>query len=382
MTKEQTEKRNDLITRAEELLNTAKEEKRELKTEEVEEINQIKENVRAIDETAQLAEDIAKFEKKEVKEDKMEEEKRSIEAQEEAAFDAFIRGTVNERSGELTPASGSGQAVIPTTIANRIVKKVYDICPILARSTHYNVKGTLELPLYDETSSHDNITVAYASEFSALTSHSGAFSTVSLTGFLAGALTKISRSLINNAQFNIVNFVVDEMAEAIARFIEKELLYGTTNKISGLAGGVTLSQTAASASAITADEIVKVHDKIKDRFQNDAIWIMSSATRTALRLLKDNQGVYLLNDDISSPFGSRLLGKPVFVSDNMDDIATGKTVIFYGDMKGLVTKFDEQINIDVLREHYAPEHAVGVVGWFELDAKVWDAQRIAKLVMA
>ena len=109
---------------------------------------------------------------------------------------------------------------------------------------------------------------------------------------------------------------------------------------------------------------------------------MSSATRTALRLLKGKDGNYLLNDDISSPFGTTLLGKPVYVSDNMPEIATGKTAIYYGDMAGLATKFSEDINIQVLREKYADEHATGVVGWFEFDAKVEDAQKIARLVMA
>ena len=111
------------------------------------------------------------------------------------------------------------------------------------------------------------------------------------------------------------------MAEHIARFIEGELLNGTQNKVAGLST-LTNAVTAQSASAITADEVVKLHDAIKDRYQSDAMFIMSPATRTALRLLKDEMGRYLLQDDISAPFGKTLLGKPVYVSDNMPDIAT------------------------------------------------------------
>lgn len=109
---------------------------------------------------------------------------------------------------------------------------------------------------------------------------------------------------------------------------------------------------------------------------------MSSNTRTALRLLKDGNQRYLFNDDVTSPFGTTLLGKPVYVSDNMADIGTGKTVIYYGDFSGLAVKISENISIDVLREKYATEHAVGVVGYMEIDAKVENAQKIAKLVMA
>ena len=382
--KELTEKKNDLITRAEEKLNQAKEEKRELTEEEMAELTEIRDNVNRIDKEIDLREDLEKMDKKEKPmEEKVladKEQEKAVEEQETRAFEDYVRGVVShERTNNLTPATGSGAALIPTTIANRIIKKVYDISPILARSTRYNVKGTLDLPFYDTSST--SILVAYQSEFTPLTSNSGAFDSIQLTGFLAGALTKISRSLINNAQFDVTSFIVDDMAYSIARFIEGELLNGTENKVAGLSN-LTNSLTAASASAITADEVVQLKDKVKDVYQNDAIWVMSPATRTALRLLKDDVGRYLLQDDITAPFGTTLLGKPVYVSDNMSDMAAGKTAIFYGDIKGLATKFSEDINIEVLREKYADEHAIGVISWFEFDAKVEDAQKIAKLVMA
>lgn len=380
--KELTEKKNDLITRYETVLNQAKLETRELTEDEAAELAEIRDNVRKIVASLELDKDLEEMEKKEeevpTEEEETVEETRSIEMQERALFEEYLRGTINERNGELTPASGSAGAVIPTSIANMIIKKVYDICPVLERSLRFNVKGNLEIPVYPADS--DKITVAYQTEFSALSSSSGKFTTVSLGGFLAGALTKVSRSLINNAQFDIVAFVVDEMATQIALFIEGELLHGTTNKVEGLSG-LNNGITAASATAITADEVVKLHDAIKDQYQQNAIWIMSSATRTALRTLKSNDGHYYLNDDVSTPFGVTLLGKPVYVSDNMDDIAAGKVVIYYGDMKGLATKFSEEINIQVLRERYADEHADGVIGWFEFDSKVVNEQAIAKLTM-
>jgi HK97 family phage major capsid protein len=380
--KELTEKKNDLITRYETVLNQAKLETRELTEDEAAELAEIRDNVRKIVASLELDKDLEEMEKKEeevpTEEEETVEETRSIEMQERALFEEYLRGTINERNGELTPASGSAGAVIPTSIANMIIKKVYDICPVLERSLRFNVKGNLEIPVYPADSA--KITVAYQTEFSALSSSSGKFTTVSLGGFLAGALTKVSRSLINNAQFDIVAFVVDEMATQIALFIEGELLHGTTNKVEGLSG-LTNGITAASASAITANEVIQLHDAIKDQFQQNAIWIMSSATRTAVRTLKTQDGIYLLNDDISSPFGTTLLGKPVYVSDNMEDIAAGKVVIYYGDMKGLATKFSEEINIQVLRERYADEHADGVIGWFEFDSKVVNEQAIAKLTM-
>lgn len=389
MSKLLEEKKNDLITRAEEVLNTAKAEKRELTEAEAAELAEIKADVERIKQTLMLDDDFAKIlqaEKPAPVEEKKEEETVTEEQRELAdriAFENYIRGEIMRREDPVVPTNmtkGDNGAVIPETIADKIIKRVYDISPILERSSKYNVKGTLTIPYYDESTKA--ITVAYQTEFSALTSETGKFvSNVTLTGFLAGALVKVSRSLINNSQFNIVDHVIDLMADHIARFIEHELLIGTNQKVAGMSA-LTNSVTAASASAITADEVIKLHDKVKDRYQQNAIWIMSPATRTALRLLKDEMGRYLLQDDISSPFGTSLLGKPVYVSDNMPEIATGNAVIYYGDFKGLATKFSENINIQVLRERYADEHADGVIGWFEFDATVEDQQKLAKLVMA
>ena len=389
--KAKEEKRNDLITRAESLVAIAKKEERELTEDEMAEIAEIRDDVKKIKEALGLDDDFREMPEAEAKPDDEpvederacgEEEKRAMnEMNERAAFEAYIRGTINERDTNLT--KGDNGAVIPASIADKIIKKVYDICPVLERSSKYNVKGTLTIPYYDDASPEDHITVAYATEFSSLASHVGEFkSTISLTGFLAGALVKVSRSLINNSQFNIVDKVIDLMAEAIARFIEKELLnpYDPSNYVRGLST-LTNGVTAASATAITADEVIKLHDAVKDLYQKNAIWIMSSTTRTALRLLKDEMGRYLLNDDISSPFGTTLLGKPVYVSDNMPEIAAGKNVIYYGDFKGLATKFSENINIQVLRERYADQHADGAIGWFEMDATVENQQMIAKLTM-
>ena len=397
MSKILEEKKNDLITRAEELVKAS--ETRELTPDEAQELAEIRDDVKAIKEAMGLEDDMREILKDEAQakndntpteeDEKVEEEKRAIENRElddRLAFEAYIRGTINERDTNLT--KGDNGAVIPATIANKIIRKVYDICPVLEKSSKYNVKGTLTIPYYDDASPEDHITVAYATEFSALASHVGEFkSTVTLTGFLAGALVKISRSLINNSQFNIADKVIDLMSVDIARFIEKELLIGspasgaTPAKVLGLSA-LTNAITAQSASAITADEVVKLHDKVKDVYQSNAIWVMSPATRTALRLLKDEMGRYLLQDDISAPFGATLLGKPVYVSDNMPEIATKNDVIYYGDFSGLATKFSEEINIQVLREKYADEHADGVIGWFEFDATVEDQQKLAKLTMA
>lgn len=378
------ELKNDKIDKAEKILADAEVNKRELTPDEAAELAEIRDDVKRIKDALKIGDELDDSKDKQPKQEPMpagSEQKPTQQEQDTRAFENFIRGRmIHERTGELQKTDNG--AVIPTTISQQIIKKVYDVSPILAKSQKYNVKGKLTIPSYGTTdSTADGIKVAYADEFTALNSTNGRFTSITLDGFLAGALSKISNSLINNSQFDIVSFVVDQMGEDIARFIEHELLVGTDEKVEGLST-LTNSVTAAAGSAITADEVVKLKDSVKDVFQGNAIWIMSPATRTALRLLKDTNGHYLLNDDISSPFGTVLLGKPVYVSDSMSNMKGGATAIYYGDMTGLATKFSENITTQVLREKYVDEHATGVISWFEFDSKVQDAQKLAKLVMA
>ena len=387
MEKQLNERKNDLIVRAEEVLNKAKEEKRELTEAEAEELAEIRDNVRRIMKTLELKGEFDKMEgnalekeglpKDEAKtEVEIEKEERALN--EEKAFADYIRGVVNTRGTDVNMTLTDNGAVIPTTIANRIIKKVYNICPILERSHKYNVKGNLELPYYDVDT--QTINVAWATEFEDLEASAGKLDSISLGGYLAGALVKISRSLINNSQFDIVAFVVDEMAYSIKRFIENVLLNGG-GSVTGLSN-LTNVKKVASPTEVTADELILGQGQVKDDYQANAIWIMSTNTRDYLRTLKDEVGRYLLNDDITAPFGKVLLGKPVYVSDNMPDMEAGKNAIYYGDMTGLATKFSEDLSIQVLREKYATQHAVGTVGWIEFDSKVENAQKIVAIQMA
>ena len=383
-----TEKRNAIIEQMESMTAAAIDdngEERAFTEEEQARFNELEASAKALKNTIEAEERARELELKPAEDKKPEDKKEmneELRAQaEERAFADFLRGVVSEERADVNLAKTDGAATIPTTIAQKIVTKVWDICPIAARATRYNAKGTLSIPFYPATveGATPDITMAYATEFSELESTSGKFTSIDLQAFLAGVLTKVSKSLINNSQFDIVGFVIDHMAENIARWLEKECLVGTANKIEGLSG-VTLTKTTAAAAAVTADELIDLQGLVKDAFQANACWIMAPSTRDAIRKLKDGEDRYLLNPDYREGFGYTLLGKPVFVSDNMPAIGAGKKEIFYGDMSGLALKFSEDISIEVLRERFATEHAIGVVGYLECDAKIENAQKIACLV--
>ena len=375
------ETRNQKLQEMDTLLQKAKEENRAFTEEEQARFDALEGEVRALNGTiaAQAKRNAAAAtepdpEEKEDGEEETEEAKKAREKAEERAFGAYIRNMVERRADTNLTLTDNG-AVVPHTVANKVIEMVYDISTIVQMATRYNVTGTIAIPYYDET--NGKLTVAYSDEFSDLESSNGKFKSVDLKDFLAGCLSKISRSLINKTGFDLVGFVIRKMAEAFAQWLEGEGINGTDGKITGMDKGITQIKTAAAA-----DELMDVQDAVPDVFQANAIWVMNRKTRTAIRKLKNLQGDYLLQRDFNSMWGYTLLGKDVYTTDNVPAITAGKTAIYYGDMSGLALKIGEEMNIQVLNEKYATQHAVGVVGWLAADAKVEHTQKLAKLVMA
>ena len=375
------EQRAALLAEMEAISETAKAETRAYSEEELSRAEELEAQIRAIDATykAEEARAVLAASPKAVPVDGEVVPSDKTEAEERAFAQYIVDSKAEFRAGELTMSANG--AVIPTSIVNKIISKVKEISPLYAMATKYNIGGTITIPYYDESTSA--ITMGYVEEFTELESHVGQFKSIELKGYLAGTLSVLSLSLINNSQFDILGYIVNKMAEAIANWVEKELLHGTSQKITGLSNiSAAMTVTAASQTAITADELMDLQDKVIDAFQNGACFIMNRATRSAIRKLKDSDGNYLLNRDVSAKWGYTLFGKDVYTTDNADTMAAGKTVIYYGDFSGLAVKLSEDASINVLREKYATQHAVGVYAYMELDSKIENAQKIACLKMA
>lgn len=377
--KELKEKRNELQDKMEEILNLAKTENRAMNEEEIKNFDDMEKEITNIDATLERKGRVSKMEKKEIVDKDLSQEDKDVKA-----FAGYIRNAVNGniQNAETQLTKGDNGAVIPRTIVQKNIQKVEDICPIYRLSTKYPIGGTISIPKEDESS--DAITVAYATEFTDLTSHSSKTGSIELTGFLYGALTKISKSLLRNSDFKLTDYVVTKMAKKIAKFLEGELLNGTTGKVSGVIGSydsANMKVVLAKKSAVTADELIDVQESVPDVYATDAIWVMNKATRKAIRKLKDGQGNYLLEKDSTARWNYKLMGNDVYCTDNLSALGTAsKPVIMFGDFSGLAVKESEQSEIQILNELYAAQHAIGVVAWGEVDAKVEDTQKIAVAV--
>lgn len=375
--KELMEKRNDLVDQIEQLTKNVETEQRAFTPEEDAKVKELTKAVEDIDKTIETCERATKLSKIDVKNDNDVED--NVEEMETRAFADFIRN--KKRAGDSNIEKDDNKAVIPKTIANKIIDKIKDISPLFRDAEKYNVKGTVSIPYVD--SSNDNITVAYASEFTDLEAKSTKLLSIDLTGHLAGVLAKVSVSLLNSTDIDLVDFVVAKMAAAAATFIDKEILDPSdpTHKIVGLSNANQIVY-AGSTSAISADVLIKLKNQLKSAFQAGAYFVMHPETLTAVQLLKDNNNRYIFNDEIQNGFSGTILGKPVYTSDQCPKIGSGNNAVFYlNPAQGLAAKLVED-SVTILREKYATQHAIGVVEWLELDAQIQNQQAVAVLNMS
>lgn len=295
-------------------------------------------------------------------------------AADEKAFADFIMNRVTEnRAGEIQLTQGNNGAIVPTTIANRIIKSVRDMVPFLQLADVIYTNGKLSVPVYGEDSTN-YIKADYVDEGTELTDNIGKFTTIDLTGYVVGSLALVSNKLKDNTDINVVDFVINQVAESIAEKLEKEFVTGST-KIIGITSA-TKGITAASATAVTYDELVSLKHSLKQRFRANARWIMNPATYTALCKLKDGNGrPYFKEDEY------KILGLPVIESDSMPTIAASAKAIVCADLSGYTIKATKNVEIQVLREKFSTKNMLGVLAFGEYDAKITDSKKIAVLTM-
>jgi len=388
--RELMQKRDALVMKMNDIVKEADEQTRSLTQEEGENFDALEKELKELDKTIEAKRALENVEVRTADDDE-EPEAEADETTEEAevrAFDNYLRsGEILKRDAHSMTYGDNG-AVVPQSIANKIIQKIEEISPIYNDANKYNVKGKISIPIYD--SSTDDITVGFVDEFTTGESHVGSFTSISLQGHLVRAIADISRSLINNSNFDIVGFVVNRMALKFAQFIEDKILNGysttsggqTTVVVYGLTRcAADMKVTAASTSAVTADELITLQEKIPDRYKGGAYFIMNGATRTAIRKLKDGQGNLLLNPDATARWGYRLLGSDVYVSENMPSMQADAVAIYYVNPTGVAVQMSEDIEVDVLNELKAQQHAREVIGFAAFDANVEDVQKVACIVM-
>ena len=201
-----------------------------------------------------------------------------------------------------------------------------------------------------------------------------AFTQVTLSAHKFATMIRVSRELLNDSAFDIAGYIALEFVRRAGAAEEDAIINGDgSHKPIGLLHatlGAQVGVTAASASAITSDELIDLQHSLKSSYRRKACWIMNDATISALRKLKDGQGQYIWQPGIKEGAPDMLFNQRVLMSNYMPLIGSGNKVILYGDYSYYWLAEREGRTLERLNELYAVTDQVGFKMTERLDGRL------------
>lgn len=201
-----------------------------------------------------------------------------------------------------------------------------------------------------------------------------AFGQVSISAYKLATMIKVSEELLNDSVFNLESYIAREFARRIGAKEEEAFFIGDgVGKPTGIfnaTGGAQLGITAASATAITIDEVMDLFYSLKSPYRKNAIFTMNDATVKAIRKLKDGNGQYIWQPSITAGQPDTILNRPVKTSAYVPTIAAAAKTIAFGDF-GYYWVADRQgRSFQRLNELYAATGQVGFKATQRVDGKL------------
>ena len=217
-------------------------------------------------------------------------------------------------------------------------------------------------------------TASWIDEEGAYLESDDSFSQVSIGAYKLGTMIKVSEELLNDSVFDLESYISREFARRIGAKEEESFFTGDgTGKPLGIlaaTGGAETGITAASATAITADELIDLFYSLKAPYRRNAVWVLNDSTIKAIRKLKDNQGQYLWQPSLTAGAPDLLLGKPVRTSAYMPTIAADAKTIAFGDFSYYWIADRQGRSFKRLNELYAATGQVGFLASQRVDGKL------------
>ena len=229
-------------------------------------------------------------------------------------------------------------------------------------------------------------TASWVDEEGTITESDDAFGQITLAAHKVATLIKVSNELLHDSVFSIETYIANEFSRRIGEAEEESFLVGTTaqtDRATGIfdaTGGGQTGVTAASATALTFDEIYDLYYSLKSPYRRRASWIMHDSTLKAIRKLKDANGQYLWQ-----PAGTgtpdTLLGRAIHTSEFAPEIAAAATPIAFGDYRYYWIADREGYTFQRLNELYAVTGQVGFLATKRTDGKLTlpEAVKILKM---
>lgn len=337
------------------------------------------------------------------------EEERGLERQLSEILNPLERGEPSEGEsgsffevrGKETRATlsvgGEAKALAPEKFVAELVAEVEKEAPLYARVNRIPVSGAGSLGYPFEASDASDAVWTNEipdSEISADTAWS--FGKRELAPSDLTKLILVTKKLLATSALPIDSMIRGKLAAKFAAAYESGITVGTgTNQplgvfsvksdASGKAIGIGTDRdvTAASASAITADDLINVKMKLRPAYRRKAVWVMSTAVLTAVMKLKDSNGQYIWREGLRDGDPGTLLGLPVIESEYApSDISTKKYVAVLGDFSKYWFAYWKGLEVEVLNEKFALKNQVGIKGYGLADGHPVQPAAFARLVMA
>lgn len=211
------------------------------------------------------------------------------------------------------------------------------------------------------------------------------FSNIVLNAYKFSSLAiRVSSELLQDSAFNMSAEIGALLGERIGRGTAAYFVGGTgTSQPQGVDVGASVGVTAASATAIASDELIDLQMSLDPAYQGAAsAFVMNNTTLAAIRKLKDGDSQYLWQPGLQQNVPDRLLGKPVVVVQEMDDMATGNRSVLYGDFTKYIIRDAGAMRFFRLDELYRGNDETGFIAFSRHDGRVLQANAIKALVQA
>lgn len=235
-------------------------------------------------------------------------------------------------------ASGTGAEVVPTQTANEIISKVKKLAPMLNEVTLLHVKGAVKFVV--EGTNND---AAIHTENAAITPAADTLTTVTLSGYEIVKLVQISDTVMTMSIAAFESWIVDMLAEAIARKVEDFFINGTgTSQPKGIdkanTWGATNSVSVDASASLTAANVQTLIGLLNAGYDRNAKFVMSKRTLfTDFMPLQDTSKNHIVTVQGNSYF---VYGYPVLLSDYVKEHEA-----FLGDFKKVCANLAESINV-------------------------------------
>ena len=215
---------------------------------------------------------------------------------------------------------------------------------------------------------------AWIEEGGALTFGDATFDQIILDAHKLHVAIKVTEELLYDNAFGLENYIIQQFGKALANAEEDAFLNGSGKGqplgILAATGGAEVGVTAASATAITADEIINLIYSLKRPYRKNAKFMCNDQTLAAIRKLKDSTGQYLWQPSLQSGEPDRILGYEVMTSPYFPVIAAGKPAMAFGDFSYYNIGDRGTRSFAELKELFAGNGMVGFVAKERVDGKL------------